>query len=54
VVNDGSMQHNLAIDGRSLATPMINPGGSAPIVLSGLPAGTYKVLCQVPVTATWA
>jgi manganese oxidase len=48
VINDGSMQHNLAIDGQSLATPMINPGDSAPMTLNGLPAGTYTVLCQVP------
>ena len=44
VVNDGSMQHNLAIDGQSLATPMINPGDSASMALNGLAAGTYTVL----------
>src|ERR1019366_876563 len=48
VVNDGSMQHNLAVDGQPLATPMINPGGSEQLALTGMVVGTYTVLCQVP------
>jgi manganese oxidase len=47
VVNDGTMQHNLAVDGQSLATPMINPGGTDHLVLSGMAAGTYTLICQV-------
>ena len=48
VQNDGTMQHNLAVDGTSLATSMINPGGTAQLALTGLAPGSYTVYCQVP------
>jgi len=48
VQNDGSMQHNLSIQGQSLATPLINAGDSSQLVLSGLSPGTYTVYCSVP------
>ncbi len=48
VMNVGTMTHNLAIDGQTLATPMISPGGAAELHLDGLAPGTYTVYCQVP------
>jgi manganese oxidase len=48
VMNIGAMTHNLAVDGQTLATPMINPGGAAELRLDGLAPGTYTVFCQVP------
>ncbi len=48
VTNNGTVQHNLAVDGTSLATPMIDPGKSAPLDLSSLKPGDYTVYCQVP------
>jgi FtsP/CotA-like multicopper oxidase with cupredoxin domain len=47
VTNSGSMQHNLAVEGTSLATPMIDAGGSEHLDLSSLSPGTYTVFCQV-------
>ena len=48
VANNGSVQHNLAVEGTSLATPMIDAGGSAQLDLSSLTAGDYTVYCQIP------
>jgi uncharacterized cupredoxin-like copper-binding protein len=48
VMNMGSVQHNLAVDGTSFATPMIDPGKTVHLDLSGLAAGDYTVSCQVP------
>jgi FtsP/CotA-like multicopper oxidase with cupredoxin domain/plastocyanin len=48
VMNVGTMVHNLAVEGTSLATPMIQPGGTAQLTLIGLAPGTYTVYCQVP------
>jgi FtsP/CotA-like multicopper oxidase with cupredoxin domain len=48
VTNNGTVQHNLAIEGTSLATPMIDPGKSFHLDLSSLKPGDYKVSCQVP------
>jgi len=47
VMNEGTVQHNLAVDGTSLATPMIDPGSSAPLDLSSLAPGDYTVSCLV-------
>src|SRR4051794_38465586 len=47
VTNGGSMQHNLAVEGTSLATPMIDAGGSQHLDLSSLSPGTYTVFCQI-------
>jgi plastocyanin len=47
VMNVGTMTHNLAVDGQTLATPMINAGGAAELHLDGLAPGTYTVYCQV-------
>ncbi|HKN48627.1 MAG TPA: multicopper oxidase domain-containing protein, partial [Actinomycetota bacterium] len=48
VMNTGVGQHNLAVKGTSLATPMINGGSSADLALTGLAPGTYTIYCQVP------
>jgi FtsP/CotA-like multicopper oxidase with cupredoxin domain len=48
VMNEGAIQHNLAVDGTSLATAMLDPGGTALLDLSSLDAGTYTVYCQIP------
>ena len=47
VVNNGNVEHNLAVQGTDLKTAMIPAGGSAHLDLSGLAAGTYTVFCQV-------
>ncbi len=48
VMNMGTMQHNLAVQGTKLATPMIDPGKTVHLDLSSLAPGDYTVLCQVP------
>ena len=48
VTNKGNVQHNLAVEGTTYATPMIDPGKSAHLDLSGLLPGDYTVICQVP------
>ena len=48
VMNSGKVQHNLAVDGTNLATPMIDPGQSAHLDLSSLSPGDYPLICQVP------
>jgi nitrite reductase (NO-forming) len=47
VMNVGTMAHNLAVKGTSLATPMIDAGGVGNLKVAGLPAGTYTIYCQV-------
>jgi FtsP/CotA-like multicopper oxidase with cupredoxin domain len=48
VRNDGTVAHNLAIEGTGLVTPMLNGGETASLKLAGLAPGTYNMLCQVP------
>jgi len=48
VMNMGTMAHNVAIKDASLATPMIDAGGSGNLSLTGLSNGTYTLYCQVP------
>ncbi len=48
VMNMGSVQHNLAVDGTSVATAMIDPGKTVHLDLSMLQPGDYTVICQVP------
>src|SRR4051812_35108460 len=47
VTNGGTMQHNLAIEGKDLRTPMLDANGNADLELGALPAGTYTVFCEV-------
>ena len=48
VTNGGQVQHNLAVDATTLATPMIDPGKSEHLDLSSLAPGDYTLFCQVP------
>jgi FtsP/CotA-like multicopper oxidase with cupredoxin domain len=48
VTNSGNVQHNLAVEGTSLATAMLDAGKSAKLDLSSLKPGDYTVICQVP------
>ena len=48
VMNMGSVQHNLAVEGTTFATPMIDPGKTVHLDLSMLSPGDYTVICQVP------
>ena len=48
VMNTGTMQHNLAVQGQNLATAMIQPGATATLALTGLAPGSYTLYCQVP------
>jgi manganese oxidase len=48
VTNDGTMAHDLEVVGTDLITPMLQPGESATLDLSGLEPGTYTVICTVP------
>jgi FtsP/CotA-like multicopper oxidase with cupredoxin domain len=47
VTNDGSIEHNLAVEGADLRTPMLGAGGSATLELGALAPGTYALLCEV-------
>lgn len=46
VTNGGSVAR-LAVDGESLMTPMLDPGGTSRLDLAGLEAGSYTVYCEV-------
>jgi nitrite reductase (NO-forming) len=48
VMNTGAMTHNLAVKDTTIATPMIDAGGTANLSLEGLSAGTYTLYCEVP------
>ncbi len=48
VKNDGTMPHNLAIEGTDKATKNISPGESVSLALTGLKKGSYKIYCTIP------
>lgn len=48
VENAGAITHNLVIDGKGKATPMLDKGASADLVLAGLAPGTHAFRCDVP------
>jgi len=48
ITNSGSVPHDLHVEGTELASPMIDPGGSATLDLSSVAAGEYTVFCMVP------
>ncbi|HEX2384479.1 MAG TPA: multicopper oxidase domain-containing protein [Acidimicrobiales bacterium] len=48
VTNHGNVQHNLAVEGTTVATPMLDAGASAHLDLSTLQPGDYTIVCQVP------
>ncbi|HET7489926.1 MAG TPA: multicopper oxidase domain-containing protein [Acidimicrobiales bacterium] len=47
VTNNGAIQHDLAVDGTNLVTPMLDAGAKATLDLSSLAPGNYTVYCQV-------
>ena len=47
VSNDGSVPHDLAVEGQNLATPELQAGGQAQLDITGLAPGTYTVFCQI-------
>jgi uncharacterized cupredoxin-like copper-binding protein len=47
ITNTGTVEHDFAIKGTDVAIPLIAPGETAHLDLSGLDAGTYTVICQV-------
>lgn len=46
VVNTGSVEHNLAVDGGN-ETPMLAAGEEADLDIGGLEPGTYDLICTV-------
>lgn len=48
VMNSGATTHNLAVEGKDLATPMLDAGGAASLSLTDLDPGNYTAYCQVP------
>ena len=47
VVNDGTVAHNVSIDGTDLKTKDLNPGDSATLDVSDLDEGMYTMICAV-------
>lgn len=48
VVNDGQVAHDLVIGELGKGTIELAPGQSMVLDLSGQPAGTYRVVCDLP------
>jgi manganese oxidase len=48
VTNSGTTPHNLTVQGTSIHTPDISPGGSATVDLKGLKKGQYTAYCAIP------
>jgi plastocyanin len=48
VVNDGAVAHDLVVPALGKGTPDLAPGAELTIDLSGQPAGTYEVICDIP------
>jgi len=48
ITNTGSAAHDLHVEGTDVASPMIDPGGSASLDLSAVAPGEYTVYCMVP------
>jgi FtsP/CotA-like multicopper oxidase with cupredoxin domain len=47
VTNDGAAEHDLAVVGSDVATPMLRGGESATLSLAGLAPGTYELHCTI-------
>jgi nitrite reductase (NO-forming) len=47
-MNMGTMDHNVAIRGTALATPMVGAGSTTSVKLGDLAPGTYTIYCTVP------
>jgi plastocyanin len=48
VVNDGQVDHNLLVGELGKGTPNLAPGQSRVLDLTDQPAGTYRVVCDLP------
>ncbi|HEY5013700.1 MAG TPA: multicopper oxidase domain-containing protein, partial [Acidimicrobiia bacterium] len=48
VTNNGTVQHNLTIQGTKFKTDNLNPGDSVTLVLKGLKDGSYTMFCSLP------
>jgi len=48
VVNDGAVDHNLLVGELGKGTPILVPGQSGILDLTDQPAGTYRVVCDLP------
>lgn len=48
VSNDGSVAHDLSIEGADLATPQLSGGATEELSLAGLEPGSYTMFCTVP------
>jgi plastocyanin len=48
VVNDGAVDHNLLVGELGKGTPNLVPGQSGALDLTDQPAGTYRVVCDLP------
>ena len=48
VQNDGSVGHNLSVDGTDLQTPDLAGGEAAELDVASLAPGSYTVLCLIP------
>ncbi len=47
VVNDGAVDHSLVVTGAGKGTPDLAPGEEMTLDLSGLEAGSYRVICDI-------
>ena len=47
VTNDGTVPHNLVIDGTGVKSGDLNAGGSEMLMLDGIKPGTYTVYCNI-------
>lgn len=48
VMNTGATPHNLAVEGKDLATAVLDAGGAASLALTDLEPGEYRAYCEVP------
>jgi len=47
VTNNGAQAHDFVVVGTDVATPLLQPGQSASVDVSGLAEGTYEVICSI-------
>ena len=47
VMNMGSFEHDLSVEGTDFTTPLVTPGDTADLDLTGLAPGGYRILCTV-------
>jgi uncharacterized cupredoxin-like copper-binding protein len=47
VTNMGSIEHDVSVEGTDFATPLIAPGDTVDLDLTGLAPGDYRILCTV-------